>query len=63
MRGGSKLGEESFVGRCLGDEDEPEEILLGTCYGSGSSPWTSNSVVADVGFAIHTDPSIDRPDS
>lgn len=61
MRGGSELGEESLVGRCLGDQDEPKEILLGTCHGSGSPPRTSNSVAADVGSPVHTDPGVDRP--
>lgn len=60
MRGGSELGEEPVVGRCLGDEDESEENLLDARHGPSPSPWSSNSVAADAGATVHTDPGVDR---
>lgn len=62
LRGGSELREESLVGRCFGDQGEPEEVVLGPRDRSGPPSRPADPAAADAGAAVHTDPRFDRAD-
>lgn len=62
LRGGGELREEPLVGRRLGDQGEPEQVVLGPRDRPGTPSRPANPAAADAGAALHTDPRPDRAD-